>query len=424
LIPTVSCGEAPQGAISIPDPERWIPEVTLDEASFPFGIQIGDATFDSVICSVQTDVVSWKMLLMRVEEGVWVLDRMVELPSSVDGFGQWELDALNPDTLYSIVVFTESGRSSVSEFRTALEIGENRIIRFGATSCLGGNWSWPSLSIAASQRYDFFCFLGDAVYADGSTSKTEYWQHWSRTLSQQGFQDITSSTSLVCTWDDHEVDNNWSWEDEGIDTRFSNAISTFRRALPQREGPDGTGIWRRLDWGETLSLFILDGRGERRDGNYISPEQMDWLKESLRTTTAYFSVILNPVPITDYSTLLGSTQSEDRWEGYEQRAEILSYIEDQDITGVVFVSGDFHFGQICRVSQTGEVGSELHEVLVGPGGSFLNPMGSMIPEGAQFLVGLSEWNYTEFVCDPDLGTIAVSFFSDEGELLAERVISV
>ena len=95
-----------------------------------------------------------------------------------------------------------------------------------------------------------------------------------------------------------------------------------------------------------------------------------------------------------------------------------------NITGVVFVSGDFHFGQICHVSPEGEMGNDLYEVLVGPGGSFLNPMGGMIPQGEQFLIGLSEWNYTEFVCDPDLGTIAISFLSDEGEILAEKVIIV
>ena len=405
-------------------PEAWMPDGDIDEEAFPFGVQVGDAFPNSVICSVQTTVSEWTQLLMIARAGTWNLARMTTLPPSVDGFLQWELSDLSPNSLYSLIVYTEKGRSRVVEFRTPPAQGERPILRFGATSCLGGNWPWPSLSIAASKRYDFFCFLGDAVYADGSTSEAQYWEHWFWTLSQQGFQDITSSTSMICTWDDHEVDNNWSWNDLGIQLRFRNALTCFRRAMPQRIGEGGTGIWRRLDWGDTLSIFVLDSRGERKDGNYISPEQMEWLKRGLKSSRARFLLILNSVPFTDYEPLLGNTQAEDRWQGYTQRSELLSYIEEEQIEGVVFISGDFHFGQICMVSPEGNMGDQIYEILVGPGGSFLNPMGGLIPEGPQYLVGLSEWNYTEFICDPDLGTISISFLSDEGEELAHRTISV
>ena len=100
------------------------------------------------------------------------------------------------------------------------------------------------------------------------------------------------------------------------------------------------------------------------------------------------------------------------------------HLKDEEIQGVVFLSGDFHFGEVCHIAPEGELGAEIYEILVGPGGSFLNPMGDLIPEGPQFLLGLSEWNYTEFACDPELKTIAISFIGDEGDVLAETVISV
>lgn len=406
------------------DPDRWISKYIIDNESFPFGIQVGDATDRSVICSVQTEAAVIHMLLLKAENGSWVSDQEMELVGAQEGFIQWELTNLESDTLYTVMMHTEQGYSRPTEFRTALSKDQKRIVRFGATSCLGGNWSWPSLSFASVMRYDFFCFLGDAVYADGSTTKEQYWQHWSRTLSQEGFQDVTASTSIVCTWDDHEVDNNWSWEDIGISTRFPNALYSFRRALPQREGPGGTGIWRRLDWGRTLSIIVLDSRGERTDDVYISSEQMDWLKHQLANRTTTFALILSSVPFTDFSPLLGNTQAEDRWQGYPQREELLQFLDDEDIRGVVFVSGDFHFGEVCHVSPQGELGDHIVEVLVGPGGSFINPMGGMIPQGPQFMLGLSQWNYTEFICDPHLGTMAISFVGDEGDVLGETVITV
>ena len=421
LLPMSACDDEPA---VYDDPERWTGEYSIDDETFPFGVQVGDATNNSVICSVQTEALSVQMLLLRADKGQWVTARERSLEDIQDGFIQWELTSLRADTLYTIMVYVDQGYSRSTEFRTALTPYQRRIVRFGATSCLGGNWSWPSLSIASMMRYDFFCFLGDAVYADGSTTKEQYWQHWKRTLSQQGFQDITSSTSIVCTWDDHEVDNNWSWDDIGISTRFPNALHSFRRALPQRQGPGGTGIWRRLDWGRTLSVFVLDSRGERKDDLYISTEQMEWLKTELKNRFSTFALIMSSVPFTDFSPLLGNTQAEDRWQGYSQREELLQFIEDESIGGVVFVSGDFHFGEVCHVSAQGELGSHIVEVLVGPGGSFINPMGGMIPQGPQFILGLSEWNYTEFVCDPQLGTIAISFIGDEGDVLGETVISV
>jgi len=151
---------------------------------------------------------------------------------------------------------------------------------------------------------------------------------------------------------------------------------------------------------------------------------MEWLKKELKASEAHFRIILSSVPITDYRNLLGSTEAQDRWQGYEQRAELMTFLEEEDIPGVLFIAGDFHFGQVCHVSPQGAPGSSLYEVLVGPGGSFINPMGGLIQATEQFIIGLSEWSYTEFVCDSDQGTLAITFLSDDGDILAEYTIAV
>ena len=102
----------------------------------------------------------------------------------------------------------------------------------------------------------------------------------------------------------------------------------------------------------------------------------------------------------------------------------MDHLEEQAIPGVVFIAGDFHFAQVCRVSPQGESGSSIFEVLVGPGGSFLNPMGGLIRETDQFIRSVSAWNYAEFVCDPDLKTLSVAFISDDGDVLDTYTISL
>ena len=122
---------------------------------------------------------------------------------------------------------------------------------------------------------------------------------------------------------------------------------------------------------------------------------------------------------------MGDTQAEDRWQGFpQQRQELLSFIEEEEIEGVLFIAGDFHFAQVCKVSPSGAIGEGLWEVLAGPGGSFLNVLGGLIPEQEQFPLSIAAWNFTEFVCDPNSGTIAITFIGDDATVLGSYTINL
>ena len=135
--------------------------------------------------------------------------------------------------------------------------------------------------------------MGDTVYADNASTPDRYWDYWDFILKQKGVVDVCSSTSLVCTWDDHEVGNNWSFGQPGIDAKVEMAFGAFSKAIPLRLGDYGYGIWRKLSWGKAVDVFVLDCRSERRDGNYVSAEQLDWLKNGLVESSARFKIVLN-----------------------------------------------------------------------------------------------------------------------------------
>jgi alkaline phosphatase D len=280
------------------------------------------------------------------------------------------------------------------------------------------------LTHAKNDQYDFFCLLGDTVYAN-ATSKSGYWDYWDYVLQQDGLYDLFSSCSVTPTWDDHEIANNFNWNDfSNAEERFENALWAFRRGLPQREGGDGQ-IWRKISHGKVLDIFVLDCRGERRGTNYISDEQMSWLKEELEGSDARFKIMMNSVPITDYEALLQSVEEDDRWQGFpEQRIELLSFIEDSGVEGVLWITGDFHMGAISKVGAPEDIGSSMHEVMVGPSGSFLNPIGDLMIETEQYLLGLSQWNHTRFVCNPETGEIIVQFVGDSGDVLEEMSLMI
>ena len=160
---------------------------------------------------------------------------------------------------------------------------------------------------------------------------------------------MTARTSVIATWDDHEVVNDFA----GLITapeRIESGLTAFREGLPQREGENG-GIWRKLSWGEVVDIFVLDGRGERDgESQYISPEQLDWLKTELMASNARFKLLMNSVPITDYKPIFGEVLADDRWQGYpEQRGELLDFIVGNEIEGVLSLTGAFHMSTACRI---------------------------------------------------------------------------
>ena len=338
-----------------PEPLRWVPAGERDDTLFPGGVQVLDATPAGALVSARSGAGEVEMVLVRGEGGRWEeVEVWPGLAPALSGAVHLELKDLDADTAYSVALFTpdRGTRSAVTRFRTAPAAGGARVLRFGATSCLGGaNRPWPNLSRAAEAGLDFMLLAGDTVYADGSETVEDFRAVWGEAFAEEGLGDLSGATSLIATWDDHEIRNNWSSSRPGEEGLFNNARAAFHEALPWR----GETLWRRLSWGKTLEVFVLDSRGERREGDYISTAQMDWLKGALVESEARFKLILNSVPITDMSSFYGDLSKEDRWQGFsDQRAELLNFIDETGLIGVFFVSGDFHYGQIARVSESGE----------------------------------------------------------------------
>lgn len=426
-------GYSDAGLDRSPEPEPWEPGGTLDSDRFPFGVQVGDVTPSTAVVHLRTYSAPVSMRLAEARELEWVeLDPQTGLTplarfDDADPTGMAvvvSLTDLSPDTAYAVVFFDDDSRSVVARFRTALAATGLRRVVFGATSCLGGNRPWPALFHAADEQLDFFGFLGDSVYADGSRTPRDYRAFWDSTLATEGMVRLTASTSLVVTWDDHEVDNNW--DATTFDERtYATARACFDEAYPRTEGPGGSGVWRVLRWGETLDVFVLDGRSERRpaEEQYLSPEQLDWLVEGLQSSTARFKIVFNSVPITDLSAIFSSFGAEDRWDGFPvQRTALLEAIAD--VPGLLFVSGDVHYGQVGYIDFEGGVAADVVEVFTGPLGSFANVAAELFVGDPQYLWLSSAWNWCRFECDPVAGTVRVTHIGDDGNPLNDLTLSL
>jgi len=247
-------------------------------------------------------------------------------------------------------------------------------------------------------------------------------------MGTNGYRAIRASTSLLATWDDHEVTNDFNPE-MIAPAEFDNARASFFENLPLQRNPDAPSrIWRSRRWGNTLEVFVLDTRGERRpstrrsEGHYISRPQMEWLKEGLRSSPAMFKFLMNSVPISNFPFAFDFA-ARDRWEGYpRQRDEILEFIDSERIDGVVWVAGDFHLGCMARVERSGTA-SEQREFLVGPGAQTANPLWSTL-RMPQFLWSTGESNYTSFELIPEERRYRVTYHAGDGRTLQSREFTI
>jgi alkaline phosphatase D len=241
----------------------------------------------------------------------------------------------------------------------------------------------------------FWVFDGDTIYADSSfraggpaTTLAEYHATHRENRGYPNLRELLASTSVYATMDDHEVVNDY--DAETVDpARYAAGRQAFLDYYPIRETGllhdatcAGDPLYRKFQWGSDVEMFLLDQRS-CRSSSAVAICQADLgptLPAALRTSYP-FSLFLQPTPppgcletlFDPARTLLGPVQKAqfladlatstarwklvvsqvpiqqlhaqpyDRYEGYAaERAEVLTFIQQNGIQGVQFLSSDMH----------------------------------------------------------------------------------
>lgn len=446
VTPDVDSVDAIDDADSGPDPIGTFDPTafTEAEADFLFGVQAGDPGRDGAILwthyakSTPIEVVVFEH---GTDDRGGALYLREPVTPSATGFVHVEVDGLAPDTRYRFCFVvsppgaTPTQRSRIGHFRTVPAERTLRVVTFGGTSCVNQDYRpYRVLNRAAEAELDFFLVTGDAAYMDGAKTIDDYRDKWRLAFDTDGYRALFSSTGVFSTWDDHEVYDNW--DPERVDANIlSYAKTTYLEHMALRLDPAATGwkLWRSQRYGRTVEVFMLDCRSERLPSTrltsnslYLSRAQMDWLKKGLRDSPCVFKVIANTVPITDMPANYPSDK--DRWEGYEQqRHEILSHIAGPPgVPGVLWLSGDFHFGSVAMVDPPGGKFADQWEIFMGQGANMPNPAWPALEGVPQFTFVTGENNYVKFVCDPiaQPPTITATFIDGDGAELYQQVFQL
>jgi alkaline phosphatase D len=306
------------------------------------------------------------------------------------------VSGLKPYEEYYYRFASKGADSAVGRFRTALPAGSKQPVNFAFFSCQDYTHGYyNALDVMAKGDYDFVVCLGDYIYAEAYHSKAggtgvrddkigrenpdnpsivreavtlaDYRAKYELYRSDPALRRVHAEFPMVMLWDDHEVQDNYAGKepDGGLPpgkhfsaARKKAARRAFFESMPAF--PNGERLYRTLQFGSTVELFIMDQRSYRANqpcddavvapcADYDQPRdflgrpQMDYIKNKLKASKAQWKVMANEVTIMPTRVLGGANYTYDTWLGYpREREELLTHIRDQQIKDVVFVTGDIH----------------------------------------------------------------------------------
>jgi alkaline phosphatase D len=305
-----------------------------------------------------------------------------------------ELQKLDPGTTYFYYAAVAGKKPGyLASFLTAPASSDAAKVSF----CFSGDTResyqpFTIMNAVRAQRPDFFLHLGDTIYADfGGQARrlSEFWAKYRANRNDPATQFCFFETSTYVVWDDHEVINNFF---------AGNPLAPIGRKAffdywPIRRHPDDADrIYRSFRWGRAMELFLLDTRQYRDPGTgtMLGKAQKHWLLERLAASSALFKFVATSVPMAGGGI--------DRWDGYPaERAELLRFIREKRITGVVFLSADLHYAAVTSVPKS----DGLKDITAGPLAAPLNRVTNGYAPRFDFFLA-ENFNFAKITVDPAL----------------------
>lgn len=341
-----------------------------------------------------------------------VISTLAEARSAFGHSAHALIDGLAPNTWFYYRFRIGDHTSPTGRTRTLPPAGADAPdFRFGFSSCQ--NWesgAYGAHRHLAAEDLDLFVWLGDYIYeygpgnggvvastgarlhnSDEVTTLEDYRQRYALYKSDPHLQAHHAARPWLVTWDDHEVDNNHASgvSEDGQDAqafheRRSAAYQAWWEHNPVRLSPPAEGedfiIYRSIDWGNLVSLHMLDGRQFRSpqvtDGepivlpglgdlgirelgettrdpaqSMLGSTQREWLEQQVQTSNAVWNVLGNQVYMHGLDAFPGEVPAinTDTWDGYfGERQELLGRIGGID-ANLVVLSGDFHSSSAADV---------------------------------------------------------------------------
>lgn len=213
----------------------------------------------------------------------------------------------------------------------------------------------------ANEKADFMLWLGDNWY----TREADYFSEWglwyraSRDRSMAILQPFLKAMPHYAIWDDHDFGPNDIGSSYNLKD-VSRKIFMSYWGNPSY-GTGDKGVYTKLSYSD-VDLFLTDDRTWRSpdrmpstvngqpnpDKTMFGAEQLNWLKQSLLSSNATFKIIVVG------SQVLNPVSSADKLLNFPaEYNQLVGFIAEQKISGVLFMTGDRHHSEIIKVNRPG-----------------------------------------------------------------------
>ena len=285
------------------------------------------------------------------------------------------LDALEPATEYFYrVLVNGKGDKYLKEhppfrFKTAPEDGTAASFRIAYGSCpkFQDDRVQPIWPVISELEPDLFFWIGDNIYGD-TLDPDILREEYRRQRDVHGLQPLLHNTSHLAVWDDHDFALN---NHDRTNPIKDQALVVFKDywANPSYGLPDVPGVFFTYSYG-AVDFFFVDDR-YYRDPNadpdtpgktMLGTAQFKWLQSELKGSTAIFKVIVSG---SGFSNAKG--EGGDSWAAFlHERDRLFDFIRDQEISGVILMSGDSHIGELNVIPWSEHGGYDLYDLVSSP----------------------------------------------------------
>lgn len=215
---------------------------------------------------------------------------------------------------------------------------------------------------------DLFFWLGDNIYAD-SDNVDALVDLYGRGRAVERLEPFLRSTPQLATWDDHDFGYN---DSDGTSPFKAQSLQVFKNfwANPAYGEAGNPGVYFKQHYGG-VDFFVLDGRYHRDPTRQadtaaktmLGAAQKAWLKRELLASRTPFKVLA----IGGGWSAAENESGGDSWAVYaSERDEIFDFIRDNDIAGVVCISGDSHMGELNCIPRSDSGGYDIYDFCSSP----------------------------------------------------------
>ncbi|WP_163323612.1 alkaline phosphatase D family protein [Draconibacterium mangrovi] len=257
------------------------------------------------------------------------------------------INDLSPSTNYKYVVLSQDIKIAEGAFQTAPKTDENTPLRLTFGSCFHkiGLHNPNLINTILKRKTNAMLLLGDIAVDDRENNFNMHSSDYLLRDVSRSWKKLAANVALYTSWDDHDyLNNDLSGIPENFTEEEREKLRTLWRQNWNNPQNDAEGIYFTTRIGQ-VEIIMLDTRSCRKIeergeyGSYLGSEQQKWLKSILKNSTAPFKIISSGTMWSDYIT-----NGKDSWGTWDTlaREEIFNLIEEENIPGVLLISGDRH----------------------------------------------------------------------------------